>query len=92
MPHFKITTVPTTKSLRFFIGFLEILGPKTSKKPIKNRTDLMVGTVFLDQSGGWKNTGSKKTDVSNEFIRLDLGTVWSVRSCPESGLQITFIL
>jgi len=38
--------VPTTKLLRFFIGFLDVLAPKTSKKPIKKRNHLVVGTVY----------------------------------------------
>ena len=41
------STVHTIKSLRFFIGFLDVLGPKTSKKPIKKRNDLVVGTVTI---------------------------------------------
>ena len=50
-PDWSRNTVPTIKSVRFFIGFLDVLGPQISKKPIKKRNDLVVGTVVILKCG-----------------------------------------
>ena len=54
----QINYSPYHQIITIFIGFLDLLGPKKSKNPIKKRNDLVVGTLGCTQLA-LKNTISE---------------------------------
>jgi len=74
----EMDTLPTTKSLRFFIGLFDILGTKTSKKPIKKCNDLEVGTVLEIETHYWNPKSNLEIEHRNRTSKSKFKTrIWN---------------